>query len=84
MSIVAIVLLLSLPGMPTDRYVAAAADRLFRGLQLQTLAVDSSIQWRVIETNYSIKLWNTPFWVWAWEISIGRPMNMTWVTLRIG
>lgn len=38
-----------------DKYIAAASDRLIRGMQPHTLQQDVSVQWRVMETRYGVQ-----------------------------
>jgi O-antigen ligase len=50
-----VVTLIAFPGFGLDNYVLAAQDRLFRGMQAETLAEDKSTQMRVMETEYALE-----------------------------
>jgi len=52
---VAVALLMSLPGMFPGRYMAAAWDRLVWGMQPETLAHDPSTMMRGMETAYAVQ-----------------------------
>jgi len=45
----------SLPLASTQRYLAAAQDRLFRGMRLDVLEADKSAQWRLMEMRYAVQ-----------------------------
>jgi O-antigen ligase len=47
--------LVFLPLASTQRYLAAAEDRLFRGMRLDVLEVDRSTQWRLMEMHYAVQ-----------------------------
>jgi len=54
-SVVAVTLIVSLPGGGGDQYMAAAWDRLVWGMRPETLAQDDSMQARVMETRHAIQ-----------------------------
>lgn len=54
-SVVAVILIVSLPGGGGEQYTAAAWDRLVWGMRPDTLAQDDSVQARVMETRYAIQ-----------------------------
>jgi hypothetical protein len=53
--VIVVLALTSIPGTGFNNYVIAAEDRLFRGMQADTLAEDKSTQMRVLETQYALE-----------------------------
>lgn len=52
---IAVVLLVSLPGVLPEQYMAAAWERLVWGMRPETLAQDSATQMRAMETRHAIE-----------------------------
>jgi hypothetical protein len=50
-----VVLLVSYWERDGMKYLEAAQDRLFRGTEAKTLAEDSSVEWRIMETKYAVE-----------------------------
>lgn len=55
LAIVAVALLVSLPGEDLDRYLVAGWERLFWGMKTETLAYDTSTQMRVMEITHAVQ-----------------------------
>ena len=54
LAVIVVLLMSTFAGRVVENYFAAAADRLIRGMQPETLAGDTSMQWRVLETDYAM------------------------------
>jgi O-antigen ligase len=53
--VVVLMVMAAIPGVGLNNYIVAAQDRLFRGMQVDTLVEDKSAQMRVMETEYALE-----------------------------